>query len=344
MKLSAKIRDEQHHQNPLLRAKIPISIFGLPFTSAVTAGDPSDLSFSLRTSSTSGPSLRLSYNPNTTTTNPFSLTLKSGVGLFGSPNNSPLIMSAHFNLLGNPIPTFSLHIKPQFGDFSLKKTTLSASSSTSVNTNDHSKENGGTEINGLVWRDLSEFHSRPDGFLSGVAVMAKTVLPVTKRAVVRFRWGVNFPPDFSVKKKFPYLTFDKVGIERVEEGQEVKSKSSSSSSSLGDLEMLKGMCFWMSREVEVLQKENREMRDSLEEIRRSGVSLKNHHRERNNLGKKNHLPSPVESSSEFESWRNKRNGNREENGRREMKSSGSESAVVNDVGEELKRAIKAANS
>ncbi|XP_042489886.1 uncharacterized protein LOC122069868 [Macadamia integrifolia] len=343
MKASVKIRDEQHHQNPLLRAKIPISVFGLPFTSAVNAGDPSDLSFSLRTSSTSGPSLRLFYNPNTTTTNPFSLTLKSGVGLFGSPINSPLIMSAHFNLIGNPNPTFSLQIKPQFGDFSLKKTTLSASSSTSVNTNDHSKENAGTHINGLVWRDLSEFHGRPGGILSGVAVMAKTVLPVTKRAVVRFRWGVNFPSDFG-GKKWPFLTFDKVGIERVEQEQEVKSKSSVSND-LGDMEMLKGMCLWMGKEVEVLQKENREMRDIFEEIRRSGISLRNYHRESDHLGKKNHLTSPVGSSNEFERWRNKRNGNGEENGRREMKkSSGSENPVANDVGEELKRAIKAASS
>ncbi|XP_042482398.1 uncharacterized protein LOC122062822 [Macadamia integrifolia] len=126
-------------------------------------------------------------------------------------------MSAHFNLLGNPNPTFCVQFKPQFGDFSLKKTTLSASTSTS-NDNDHSKENSGTQINGgpegpLVWRDFSESRG---GLLFGVAVMAKMVLPVTKRAVVRFKWGVNFPSDFG-GKKLPFLTVDKIGIERVDE-------------------------------------------------------------------------------------------------------------------------------
>ncbi|KAJ4952225.1 hypothetical protein NE237_029057 [Protea cynaroides] len=329
MKASVTIREEQQHKNPIFRAKIPVSVFGLPFTSAITARDPTDLSFNLRTSSTSGPSLKLSYNPNTT--NPFSISLKSGVGLFGSSNNSPLIMSANFNPLGNPNPTFCVQIKPQFGDFFLKKTALSASSSTS-NDNDHSKESGSDPEGSFVWRDLSETHGSQDGVLSGVAVMAKTVLPVTKRAVVRFRWGVNFPSHSGGGyKKLPFLTVDKIGIERVEEEQkESKPKSSSCSdvgnlemlpkssscSDVGNLEMLRGMCLWMNREVQVLQKENREMRNGLEEIRRTGVSLRNPHGESDNLGRRNPLTSPVETSSEFEKWRNKKNGNGEA-GRRE---------------------------
>ncbi|KAF8412522.1 hypothetical protein HHK36_000490 [Tetracentron sinense] len=330
----------------MLRAKIPISVFGLPFISGITAGDPTELSFNLRTNSQTGPSLKFSYNPNpnSTNTNPFSISLKSGVGIFGSPNNSPLIMTAHFNLFGNRNPSFSLQIKPQFGDFSLKKTAVSASLP-NPNPNPNPvlpKENGGVHLNGflperpLVWRDLtSEFHGPGDGFFSGVAVTAKTVLPVTKRAVVKFRWGVNFPTDFGGNGKLPFLTVDKIGIERVEEEIEVKPKSSESS--VGDPEVLKGMCLWMRREVEVLQRENRAMKESLEEVR-LGVPLRNHSGETDNFGKKS-LPS-VEKSTEFERWRSKKNGG-EDNGRRETKKSES---PASDVEEELKRAIKAASS
>ncbi|KAJ4965009.1 hypothetical protein NE237_016858 [Protea cynaroides] len=150
-------------------------------------------------------------------------------------------MSACFNPLRNPNQTFCVQIKPQFSDFFLKKTVLSSSGSIS-NDNDHFKENGGTQINGgpegpFVWSDLSETHGG-QWVLSGVVVMVKTVLAVTKQAVVRFR----------------------IRIERIEEEQkELKSKSSSCSN-VGNLKMVKGMCLWMSREAEVLQKDNRDMR------------------------------------------------------------------------------------
>ncbi|XP_010270021.1 PREDICTED: uncharacterized protein LOC104606490 [Nelumbo nucifera] len=264
-------------------------------------------------------------------------------------------MSAHFNLFGNPNPIFSLQIKPQFGDFSLKKTAVSASlPNPNPNPNpDQPKENGGVHFDGfaperppLVWRDLTEFQGA-DGFLSGVAVTAKTLLPVTKRAVIKFRWGVNFPTDFGGKKRLPFLTVDKIGIERVEEEVEMKPKSNTSHGKEGGLEMLKGMCLWMGREVEALQRENRAMKESLEEMMRTGVQLRNHNRrESNGAGLKKSSPLSNENSTEFERWRNKKNGGGEENGWREMKKSngGSEIQATTDVGEELKRAIKAASS
>ncbi|CAH8314263.1 unnamed protein product [Eruca vesicaria subsp. sativa] len=53
-----------------------------------------------------------------------SLIVKTGTGPFGSPISTSMLMSAEFNLLGkgsNNTPTFMLHFKPRFGDFSIKK-------------------------------------------------------------------------------------------------------------------------------------------------------------------------------------------------------------------------------
>ncbi|KAI3502411.1 hypothetical protein L1887_30464 [Cichorium endivia] len=99
MKVSPKLKYQQQNQSPILvRAKIPISVFGLPFFSAfstthhhVAASDK--ISLSRRTHFLSGPSLKLSYNTPTTTTAtsaaaataPLTFTLKSGVSLLGSP-------------------------------------------------------------------------------------------------------------------------------------------------------------------------------------------------------------------------------------------------------------------
>ncbi|XP_058106275.1 uncharacterized protein LOC131249479 [Magnolia sinica] len=340
MKASIKLREE--HQNPLLRAKVPISVLGLPFISAVSAGDPTDLSFHLRTSSPNGPSLKLSYMPNDLHS-PFSLTVRSGIGLWGSPDDSPLIMSAHFTLLGRAIPSFSLQIKPQFGDFSLKKT---ASSPYLPNPNPNpGKENGEAHLqNGgdpPVLREWTEFQAGGVGFLSGMAVTAKTLLPVMRRAVVKFRWGVNFEGDAG-RKKLPFLTMDKIGIERIEEpktGSSDRGAGLFPSDSTGkELEVLKGLCFWMGKEVESLQRENRSMKESIEELR-SGATARTTRVE---------VPSkkPLEvanGSSEFDGWRKKKNGGGEDRRPEAMPSTFS-GAAANDVGEELKRAIKAASS
>ncbi|MCL7036288.1 hypothetical protein MKW94_023258 [Papaver nudicaule] len=373
MKASLKLREDQkatlsqpqnpinpienpkpQYQNPLLRAKIPISVLGFPFLSIITAGDSSDLSFGIRTNSINGPSLKFSYSPNITTTtkttspisssSPFSISLKSGVGLFGSPENSPLIMSAHFNLFGNPNPSFFLQIKPQFGDFSLKKTAVSAPlTNPNPKTPTFTKENGeknnhfGDDVGvmlerPLVWKELTELRNGGDGVFSGVEVRAKTLLPITKRAVVKFRWGVNFPPDFGQKQKMPFLTVDKIAVERVEDKGEVNSQKKKDGGE-GDLEVLKGLCFWMRNEVEGLKRENRMLKESVEELNLGGSVLKNR-RGTESVSKKV-ASSSSPSTPGFEQWRNKKNGVEEKN------SNGSESSK-DDVGEELKRAIMAA--
>ncbi|KAF6144978.1 hypothetical protein GIB67_013329 [Kingdonia uniflora] len=337
--MKASLRFREDDQTPVVKAKIPLTILGFPFNSSITAGNPNDLSFNLTTNSINGPSLKLTYTP---TTNPFSISLKSGVGFFGSPNNSPLIISAHFNPFQNLNPTFSLQIKPQFGDFSLKKTAISAS--IPPENPNQGEENGGcgsdfydNVVSGR-WPvvDLAEVAERREGFFSGTALTVKTVLPVTRGAMLKFRWGVNFPKGFMKTSKMPFLTVDKVSIERVRNPNGVCEK-------LGDLEILKGMCFWMRNEVEVLQKENRAIKESLEEVR-LGRGLNGGENDKNdNVGGKA-LPASSEKISGFERWKNKKNDGDDSGGRREVKNASSPESPAGDLGEELRRAIKAASS
>ncbi|KAH9784446.1 hypothetical protein KPL71_009654 [Citrus sinensis] len=198
--------------------------------------------------------------------------------------DSPLIFSAHFSLsYTNPTnftPTFFPHFKPQFGNFSLHKTTSSSNpnpansgphlqSGSLSNTEfanrsilDESSEwqdlkleprngNGnGSFFNGVdsirsdgigFVRDrtsLLKDDDKKSGFLGGIAIKARTMLPVTKRVMMNLRWGVNLPADFEVK--MPYLTVNKIRIERVEKVEEVK-REKNIESDVGDLELLKGM-------------------------------------------------------------------------------------------------------
>ncbi|KAL9431616.1 hypothetical protein AB3S75_026750 [Citrus x aurantiifolia] len=276
MKLSLKLSDDsQNTQNPpILKVKIPITIFNQPFISSLTttttttktvAAGSQHLSFSLGTNFPSGPSFKLNYTPLSTTctsTTPFSFSLKSGLGLFGSPQDFSLIFYAHFFLsYTNPTnftPTFVLHFKPQFGNFSLHKTAAS-SNSNPANSGPHlqygspsntefanrsiSNESSGWQDlkleprsgngNGSFFNGVDSIRSDGIGFVrdrtsllkdddkkGGIAVKARTVLPVTKRVMMNLRWGVNLPADSEVK--MPCLTVNKIGIERVEKVEEVK--------------------------------------------------------------------------------------------------------------------------
>lgn len=341
MKASIKLREEG--RPPLFRAKLPVSVLGLPFISSVCAGDPTDLSIHLRTFSATGPSLKLSYYPNSPQ-NPFCLTVRTGIGPFGSPDSdSPLLMSAHFTLLGASFPSFTLQVKPQFGDFSIKK--LAASPAPSLPASslpDPTKPNGDSHVagveNGPTSSLLGELRAGGFGFLSGAAVNARTVLPVTGRAVVKFRWGVNF-----IERKPPFLTMDKIGVERLEEQSKKTSgggNDDSTSKTAGELDILGGMCFWMGREVEALRKENLSMKEWIEELRLGGVG-----RTRRDIEIPGKKPLEIaESSSESDRWRKKKNGGGEDRKEEAKPGSTASGASANDVGEELKRALKAAGA
>ncbi|GAY67399.1 hypothetical protein CUMW_256130 [Citrus unshiu] len=245
MKLSLKLPDDsQNTQNPpILKVKIPITIFNQPFISYLTttttttktvAADSQHLSFSLGTNFPSGPSFKLNYSRLSTTctsTTPFSFSLKSGLGLFGSPQDSPLIFYAHFSLsYTNPTnftPTFLLHFKPQFGNFSLHKTTLSSNSnpanyglhlqSGSPSNTEFANRSISDESSG--WQDLKLEPRNGNGngrFFNGVDSIRSDGIGV----MMNLRWGVNLLVDSEVK--MPCLTLNKIGIERVEKVEEVK--------------------------------------------------------------------------------------------------------------------------
>uniref|UniRef100_A0A2P2Q3A7 Uncharacterized protein n=1 Tax=Rhizophora mucronata TaxID=61149 RepID=A0A2P2Q3A7_RHIMU len=409
MKLSLTLQDDHHlhnnnnknknnKQHSLLKAKLPISVLNQPLTSIFTTTTTnafSGLGFSLSTNFHSGPSLKLSYNLSSTATpiSPFSLSLKSGLGLYGSPRNSPLVFSAHLsfsNTIPNTlVPTFSLHVKPSCGHFSIHKKTTSSSfadpnpkigslSTTGPFVNSGSAANpelgsgvapyrpldwqelklesfGGKEKDGLakskldciegVYADnngngllaeqqLVSRDKKIGGFFSGVAVKAKTVLPLTKGFRVNLRWGVNLPGDLNAK--MPYLTVNKISIERAELVKEVKEKSSDNH--LGDVELLKGMSFWMRRDLEVLEKENRDMRQILEDIR-MGASARSLREESISVGKKG-MPGSVHSFSDFGHQRSKIN----DEDRKLQRESKRPVNGVTDLESELQRAIKAASA
>ncbi|CAI0424547.1 unnamed protein product, partial [Linum tenue] len=77
---SLKFHDEQ---KPLFRAKVPLSILGLPFQSGIVADEAKELSLNLSTFFDSGSSFKVAYRPNDSW-NPLSLVLKTGSGSSGS--------------------------------------------------------------------------------------------------------------------------------------------------------------------------------------------------------------------------------------------------------------------
>ncbi|KAH7526071.1 hypothetical protein JRO89_XSUnG0066500 [Xanthoceras sorbifolium] len=310
MKASLKFRDEQ---KPLFRAKVPLSILGLPFQSGIVAGDSKELTLNLSTFFDSGPSFKISYRPNDTW-NPFSLVVKTGTGPFGSPISSSMLMSAQFDLLGRGNPTFMLHFKPHFGDFSIKK------SQSSVLDKMASKphENGAvseddSSINVVETPMLKKITVLPSraagdlaGLLSGVEMAARTALPVRSRAVVNFRWGVRIPADMKNgvgidMKKIPFLVMNKIGIEHVDGGDRKGGTSNKAVgpeaevSLRGNNDDVAEVCFNVKRQVEVLVAENGLLKRAVEDLRQeiingnpiAGDSRSGKHRqvERNGISK-----------------------------------------------------------
>lgn len=289
MKASLKFREDQ---KPLVRAKIPVSILGLPFLSAISAGDSKELSLSLSTSFDSGPSLKISYQPNDSW-NPFSLIVKTGIGSFGSPISAPLAMSAEFNLLGlsRGNPTFFLQFKPQIGDFSIKK---SAGSTIALPADamffggrikaiekdpDSDLE---TPIENGIFPGQKKNGFRPDfrsggvlnGVLSGVEVNARSVLPLRSNARMKFRWGVRLPEGVFAEdgrylhptaemslRKIPLLVMSKISIEHVAEVERAGEKSRTAGGGVVEA------CYSVRRQLEALQTENGLLRKAVEELR-----------------------------------------------------------------------------
>ncbi|XP_054823336.1 uncharacterized protein LOC129321560 [Prosopis cineraria] len=392
MKLSIKfqddpLNDDQHRQ--IMTAKVPTTIFNQPFVSgivATTTDSASDFAFSLSTNFPSGPSLKLSYTPTATNTTalPLSLSLKSGLGVSGSPRHSPLVFSARFSLSPSyvPVPTFFLHFRPQFGHFSLDKTVFSDPNTDQISRSasdcrelsslpsldgseiggkrlaDGSFSSGWQEVklepsggkdegsnfaqinnregqsNGTIGSTPERIHAnKRSGVSSGIAIMARTAMPVTKGLSLNLRWGLNFPGIMGLK--MPSLTVNKIRLEWV---TEAKKNKWSADTAGGDLHLLKGMYSSMQRDLESVEKENRAMKQILDEMKK-GVAARNRREEGNGIGEKFSQHSG-ESSSEFERWRSKKNA-KEEKGQREPTKFHS---LASDLESELQKAIKVASS
>ncbi len=129
MKASFKVRDGQ---KPLMRAKVPITILGLPLFSGISVGNAEELALHVGSYLEAGPSCKVSYRPHDEHS-AFTLMLKTGFGLWGSPSGAALAMAAEFNLSSRGNPAFLLRVKPRIGDFSFRKDTCSSSSSSSLN-------------------------------------------------------------------------------------------------------------------------------------------------------------------------------------------------------------------
>ncbi|GER35422.1 AMP-dependent synthetase and ligase family protein [Striga asiatica] len=355
MKISLKLQDQHSHgegccQPPplLLRAKIPVTIFNLPFLShfSTTTAHPSDISLSLSTNFPSFPSLKLAYAATAASTSPLlTVTLKSGSGLFGSPKNSPLVISAHFSFNpSNPNPTFSLLLKPRLGSFSLRKSTSSHPEEPPTGFDSTTSSMGFVPLESppSPAKDLPVEKFRGNcSILRKMQLAARTLMPVSNRAELSFRWRVNFAAN-----QMPVLRINKIGIQRVDFGggnndnddndydvQNRKTKGGQGNS--GELEVLKGMFFWMKNELDALSRANSEMKRELGEMKTGRTGR---------VDMLHCVDNSSSSSAELEQWRSKRKGRgeREESGKKEDKKS--EVCVANDVESELQRAIQAAAS
>ncbi|KAM0941516.1 hypothetical protein DsansV1_C16g0139481 [Dioscorea sansibarensis] len=274
MKASLKFREDK---KPLVRAKIPITILGLPFLSGLSAGDARELRLDLATAFDSGPSLRVSYRPNDPS-NPFTLSLRTGVGARGSPTAAPMTITAEFNLLSrsssssSSLPSFSILFKPRLGDFSLKKcidsTTVSRPIKSTVGKADVS-DHDDTPRKGIL------------GMISGTEVAASSTMPLRGSAAVRFRWGLKLPAELQTAfsdrdrtagipfARIPLLAMSKISIEHVANDTKVKKTKAEEPADVakgsGDVAQ---SCLLIRRQLEALRAENGAMSKALEEIRK----------------------------------------------------------------------------
>ncbi|KAF8780973.1 hypothetical protein HU200_000939 [Digitaria exilis] len=248
MKASIKFRDDDR---PLLRAKVPVGVLGLPFLSGLAAGgDAKDLRFDLSTAFSSGPALRLSYRPNDPL-QPFALSVRTGLGPLGSPARAPFALAAEFNLLSSNAPAFSLLFKPRIGDFGLASSVRSPSSppppaaaqaplaikmaDLATNGDDHDRDaqvNGFSSAGNGFAANVAAAAGKGGGgvgaLLSGMQLTTRSVLPLWSKASLRFHWGLRVPPELKAAladdgygrkagnlaiSKLPLLVMNKITIE-----------------------------------------------------------------------------------------------------------------------------------
>ncbi|XP_068341043.1 uncharacterized protein [Pyrus communis] len=338
MKASVKFREDQ---KPLLRAKVPLSILGLPFQSGIVAGESKELTLNLGTFFESGPSIKIAYRPNDAW-NPFSLVVKTGTGSFGSPISSSMLMSAEFNLLDRGRnPSFMLHFKPQFGDFSIKKTQSSVfekivgseKDAVAAETPVVEAEFSGKKI--TVLPSEGPASGLLAGLFTGMEVAARTSMPVRNRAVVNLRWGVKVPAEIKSAgvnptagiafQKIPFLVMNKIGIEHVDGGvskaKTTKAAADNAMTFPGSAEVAEA-CFRVKHQLEALRTENGLLRKAVEDLRHEIAGAAK------SISISNAFPE-----SEING------GSRNSSGKVDWRSNGKNKSPEGDVAEELKKAL-----
>lgn len=300
MKASIKFRDDDR---PLMRAKVPIGVLGLPLQSGLSAGgDPRELRFDLSTAFASGPALRLSYRPNDPGL-PFALSIRAGVGALGSPARAPFSLAAEFNLLSanSGSPAFFLLLKPRLGDFSLSHTLRSSTSPPPRTVGEVSDGEGRDHEDELSYK---AFSLRGSGFaadvaaagrsggvgtlLSGMRLTTRSVLPLWGRASMRFNWGIRAPPGLQAafaddRKdarvpicKMPLLVINKISIEQSPRADKEKGSktdvslpaiaATNASDGAGHDSTGEGYSL-MRRQLEVMNAESGMLRRAVEDLR-----------------------------------------------------------------------------
>ncbi|KAI3412247.1 uncharacterized protein J3R85_017620 [Psidium guajava] len=338
MKASLKFREDQ---KPLVRAKVPLNILGLPFQSGIVAGESKELALNLGTFFDSGPALRVSYRPNDSF-NPFSLVVKTGTGPFGSPIASSLSMSAEFDLVHRGNPRFMLHFRPAFGDFSIKKLQSSDRIAKSGFRNGAVTEDDSTiEVveapaaasGSFVPENVTLFGKRitaltrnsPAGILSGVLsgmeVAARTVVPVRRNAAI------------------PFLVMNKIGIEHVESTDSKEAAKVAPEPKFASSVDVAEACFSMKHQLEMLQAENGSLKMAIEDLRQEFSA------------RKSNSPAVGSDSRMYREF--ERSGNKHSSGKVDSRGNGKKPSMDSsaysgksmeaDVSEELKKAVKGAS-
>lgn len=300
MKASIKFRDDDR---PLLRAKVPVGVLGLPFFSGLVAGgDAKDLRFDLSTAFTSGPALRLSYRPNEPL-QPFALSIRTGLGPLGSPVRAPFALAAEFNLTSSNPPAFSLVFKPRIGDFAVASSVrsppppppastlppLSVKMSDLVtNGDDHDRKAHGNGFsfsgNGFAANVAAAAGTGGGGvgaLLSRMRLTTRSVLPLWSKASLRFQWGLRVPPEIKAAladdgygrkagslaiSKLPLLVMNKVTIEhtpKVPSQSETDKKRKKDAPPAAEGEVFS----LMKRQLEELNAESTMLRLAVEDLR-----------------------------------------------------------------------------
>ncbi|CAM6061809.1 unnamed protein product [Sphagnum tenellum] len=251
MKASVKVRGEG--KKPLIRAKLPITILGLPFVSAITAGNAEELALHVGAylalgpspSSSSSCSCKLSYRPNDEH-RAFTLVLKttgSGLGKETCSSSPPLhglsSIPVHKNKRLEDVDRASQASEDDNSsmvlisgeDLESHKDLALAAAAAEVIPPAQREENKGNDNNGGGggWRRRM---SRLQENAKSWNLFVRNVFPLGRNVVGLVQWGVGFPPttnnifhsfgnqessdsSVSVRSFLPVLVMDKISIESV---------------------------------------------------------------------------------------------------------------------------------